>query len=309
MKSGSFYSKAARREAASAYLLMAPAILLFLVIGLFTVLFSIGLSFFHMGHGSLIANAKFAGLDNFKDFLLGDDQLLSESFWRALRNNLVICVSVVALVIPVSLLISVLLQNIARGVRLFRTLLLLPMVSSSVAIYYVWTGIYEPSGLLNRLLQAIGWKSAVAANGWLGELHTSLPAIIAVIVWGMIPGTMILYFAGLQTIDSHLYESADIDGASFGQKLLHITWPMLKPITVIAVIMSLNGAIQIFDPIWIMTKGGPAGSTEVVSVVIYQEAFVNMKGDLGRANAMGWTMFALTFVISLISMRTLKEKT
>ncbi|MFD0711479.1 carbohydrate ABC transporter permease [Paenibacillus sp. GCM10027626] len=308
MKKGTFHSRAVRREAAAAYVLLAPALLLFLVIGLFTVLFSIWLSFYHLGQGSLIVNAKFAGLDNFKDFLLGDDQLISESFWRALRNNATICVSVIVLVIPLSLFISALLQNITRGVRLFRTLLLIPMVSSSVAIYYVWSGIYEPTGLLNRMLEAVGLSQWIAVNGWTGELNTALPAIIAVIVWGMIPGTMILYFAGLQTVDTHLYESADIDGASFWQKLLHITWPMLKPITIIAVIINLNGAIQIFDQIWIMTKGGPAGTTEVASVLIYKEAFVNAKGDLGRANAMGWTMFVFTFALSLISMRMLREK-
>ncbi|BBI32761.1 carbohydrate ABC transporter permease [Cohnella abietis] len=307
MNTDRFHRKASFREALSAYVLLAPAVILFLVIGLFTVLFSIWLSFYHLGQGSLLSSAKFAGLDNFKDFLIGRDQLLAESFWRALGNNLIICVSMVLLVIPISLVLSVLLQNITRGVRFFRTLFLLPMVTSSVAIYYVWTGIYEPEGSLNKILSAVGLDKLLAVNGWIGELHTALPAVILVIVWGAVPFTMILYFAGLQSIDQHLYESAEIDGANFWRKLLHITWPILKPITVIAIIINLNGAIQIFDQVWVMTKGGPAGTTEVVSVLIYKEAFLGT-GDLGRANAMGWTMFALTFALSLISIRSLREK-
>ena len=183
------------------------------------------------------------------------------------------------------------------------------MVASSVAIFYVWTGIYDPSGSLNQFLTATGLENLVAINGWLGELRTAFPAIIAVVIWSSVPATMILYFAGLQTVDPYLYESADLDGANFWQKLLHITWPILKPITVIAMIMNLNSAIQIFDQVWVMTKGGPAGITDVVSVVIYREAFVIVGGDMGVANAMGWTMFALTFILSLISMRSLRDKT
>ncbi|QGQ94020.1 sugar ABC transporter permease [Paenibacillus psychroresistens] len=309
MSSQHYRNKAASRESMAAYILIAPAIILFLVIGLFTVGFSLWLSFYHLPQGSLISNAKFAGLDNFKDFLLGRDQIISEKFWLALKNNMILCISMVFLVIPISLLISILLQSITKGVRFFRTLFLLPMVTSSVAIYYVWTGIYDPEGSINQFLKAVGLIDAMAVNGWLGELNTALPAIIVVIVLGGVPGTMILYFAGLQTVDPHLYESADIDGANFWQKLVNVTWPILRPITIIAIIINLNGALQIFDQVWVMTKGGPAGTTEVVSVLMFKEAFVNRNGDLGTANAMGWIMFLFTFVLSLISIKSFKDKT
>ncbi|BBH23669.1 sugar ABC transporter permease [Paenibacillus baekrokdamisoli] len=300
-------NKMAFKEMLAAYLLIAPALVLFLVIGLFTIIFSLGLSFFHMLQGSQVQNAKFAGLDNFKDFLFGGAPVLSEMFRNAIIHNFLIALSMVVFVIPIALILAVLLQQIKRGTKFLRTVFLLPMVTSSVAIYYVWTGIYDPEGSINKLLLAMGIDHFAQLNGWLGELNTALPSIIFMIVWGAVPGTMVLYFAGLQTVDNLLYEAADIDGASAFQKMIHITWPVLKPITVIAVILNINGALQVFEQIWIMTKGGPAGSTQVVNVLIYQEAFVS--GDMGRANAMGWTMFLLTFVMSLLSMRAFREKT
>lgn len=307
MKKNPYRSRAAFKEMMTGYLLLSPAIILFLVMGLVSVLLSIGLSFVHLGQGQLLTSARFAGLDNFKDFLFGGAPVLSDQFWGAITHNIYIALAMVVIVIPLALMLALMLESITHGVRFFRTVFLLPMVTSSVAIYYVWTGIYDPSGTLNQVLSAIGLDNLVAVNGWIGELNTALPAIIVTVIWGAIPGTMILYFAGLQIVDRSLYEAAEIDGANAFQKVLHITWPILRPITVIAVILNLNAALQIFDQVWVMTQGGPAGSTEVVNVLVYKEAFVS--GDMGRANAMGWTIFLLTFTLSMISMRALRDKT
>lgn len=294
------------KEVLSAYMLVAPSVILFLIIGLFTVLFSVVLSFFHLQQGSLLANMKFAGFDNFTAFLFGGSPLLSDSFWKAVQNNIIIAVCLVVFVIPLALLFALLLQEIKVGVRLFRTVFLLPMVISSVAIFYVWVGIYDVDGSLNQILTAIGLEQLVAANGWLGELNTALPSLIVMMIWGGVPGMMIIYFAGIQTVDPHLYEAAEIDGANYWDKLIHITWPILLPITVIAVILTLNGALQIFDQVWIMTKGGPAGETMVVNVLIYQQAFNG--GDMGVANAMAWFIGVITFILTLVSIRVFREK-
>lgn len=295
-----------RKDWLAGYLMIAPAIVLFLVIGLFTLVFSLWMSFHYINSGSLISNANFAGWGNFKDFLFGGNVVLTKMFWNALTNNLYIAIAMLVIVIPVSLLLAVLLQNAGKLTKMYRTIFLLPMVTSSVAIFYVWQGIYDPAGSLNTMLSSLGLDFLVARNGWLGELHLALPSLIVQICWGAIPGTMILYVAGLQTVDKHLYEAAEIDGASPFRKMLHITWPLLRPITVIAMIMTLNGAMQLFDNVWILTKGGPAGATQVVNVLVYQEAFVS--GSLSRANAMGWVVFLLTFVLSLISLRVMRNK-
>ncbi|MCC3372126.1 carbohydrate ABC transporter permease [Cohnella sp. REN36] len=296
-----------RKEMVAGYAMIAPAILLYLMVGLVTLLFSIWIAFQHVNAGSLISSAKFAGFDNFKDFLWGGDSVATGMFFSAIKNNLIIAASLIVIVIPLSLVLAVLLQNIRWFAKGFRTIFLIPMVTASVAIFYVWQGIYDPAGALNTTLSAFGLDALVAKNGWLGEINTALPAIIAQTCWGAIPATLILYVAGLQSVDTHLYESADIDGATALQKLLHITWPVLRPITAIAVIMTINGAMQIFDNIWLMTKGGPAGSTQVVNVLVYQDAFAS--GKLSRANAMGWTVFLVTFLFSLISLKALRSKT
>ncbi|WP_214627721.1 carbohydrate ABC transporter permease [Paenibacillus agaridevorans] len=296
-----------KRDWIAGYVMVAPAIILFLVVGLFTLLFSLWMSFHHVQAGSLISSAKFAGFDNFKEFLFGGDTVMTRMFWNSVTNNITIAVSMVVIVVPVSLVLAVLLQNVKWFSKGFRTIYLIPMVTSSVAVYYVWQGIYDPAGSLNSLLSTIGLESLVAKNGWLGEINRSLPSIIVQTCWGAIPATLILYVAGLQSVDMQLYESAEIDGATAIHKLLHITWPVLRPITAIAVILTINGAMQIFDNIWVMTKGGPAGSTQVVNVLVYQEAFV--RGSLSVANAMGWTVFLITFTLSLISLRALRSKT
>lgn len=295
-----------RKDWLAGYVMVAPAIVLFLVVGLFTILFSLWLAFHHVQGGSQVFAANFAGFDNFKAFLFGGDTVMTKMFRNAVMNNIVIAVSMILIVIPVSLVLAVLLQNVKWFTKGFRTVFLIPMVTSSVAVYYVWQGIYDPAGALNTLLSQIGLDSLVAKNGWLGEINLALPAIVVQGCWGAIPATLILYVAGLQGVDTHLYEAADIDGANALQKLLHVTWPVLRPITAIAVIMTINGAMQLFDNVWIMTKGGPAGSTQVVNVLVYQEAFVS--GRLSRANAMGWTVFLMTFIFSLISLRALRSK-
>jgi len=302
-----------KKDAWIGYLLVTPAVLLFIVIGLVSVIMSLVLSFYHLSMGSLLTQAVFTGFGNFKGFLLGKDPILSEFFWRAMGHNLIIGICMLVFIIPISLFIAVLLQEIKWGVAFFRTVFLLPMVTASVSIYYVWIGIYDPNGSLNQLLNSLGLQHFAEANGWLGDTKTALPAIIFMIILGGIPNTMILYFAGLQTIDPSLHEAAKIDGAGYWKRMIHITWPILRPISVIAVILLLNGAFQVFEPVWLTTKGGPAGASEVVNNLIFNEAFMGGTtggmSDMGMANAMSWVVAAITFMFTLLSLRLFRDRT
>ena len=293
------------KEAVTAYLLITPSLALFLVIGLFTVLFSIVLSLFHLMQGSLIQNANFAGLNNYKAFLYSD-LILSSLFRRALLTNLIIAFALVLFVIPIALMLAVLLKKLKKFSGFFRSVFFMPAVTSSVAIFYVWMGLYDVDGMINQVLNLVGLTGLVSVNGWLGDTSTALAAIIVILVWSGTPVIMVLYSAGLETIDASLYESAQIDGAGFLQKMVHITWPCLRPITMIAVVLILSGAMQVFDLIWVMTKGGPAGSTMVVNMLVYKEAF--MGGDMGKANAMAWVVAIISFILSIVSMKLLNEK-
>ncbi len=294
------------QESIAGYILVAPSVLLFLVIGLFCVLFSLGISFFNLAMGAKLSSAKFVGLQHFRDFMY-ESPFLSEAFWSALKHNTIIAVCLVIFVIPLALIVALMLQQIKRGSKLLRTLIILPMVASGVAIIYVWTGLYQPDGTINLFLQAIGLHNLVAVNGWAGELNTALAAIIFMMIWGGIPGSMLYFTAGLQTLDPHLYEAAEIDGANYWSKLLYITWPSLMPMTVITVILTLSGAFQTFTEVFVMTGGGPAGATQIVNVLIYYEAFRD--NDMGGANAMAWFVGVLTILLTLLSLRLFRERT
>lgn len=298
-----------RQERLAGYTLISPAILIFLLMGLASIVVSIALSFTYLPRGSIIQNAKFTGLSNYKDFLLGESPVVSEMFWSAIKNNFTIAFALVLFVIPIGLVLAYMLTKIGRGRKLITVLLLVPMVVSSTSIYYVWSGIYEPDGTLNQILEAIGLSALVAKNGWLGDTATALPAMILLIIWSAIPEAVILYSSKMQSLDTSLFEAADLDGANTWQKLRSIVWPLLRPITIIVVIQNINRAFQIFDQVYVMTGGGPAGASQVINMLVYNEAFQNPNGNIGRANAMGWMIFIITFVLSLISMRVNKDDT
>lgn len=311
MKQALSRSKMAKQEEWVGYLLVAPALLLFLLIGLLCLVMSVGLSFFSLSTNSILQSAKFVGLQNFEHFLLGGNPLVTEMFWRAIKHNLIIAFANLIGVIPVSLLLAFLIQRITAGAKILRTVFLIPMVANGVAVYYVWLGIFDPEGSMNRLLGAVGLSHLQMYNGWLGDPRTALFSVILTIIWSSNPSSMLLYFAGMQTIDDSLYEAADIDGAGFWQKLIFIVWPTLKPITVIVIILNLNATLQIFEQIWVLTNGGPAGSTQVVNVLLYQNSFAGSaasQSNIGVGNAMGWVMFMLTFGLSLLSMKLFKDQ-
>jgi ABC-type sugar transport system permease subunit len=177
------------------------------------------------------------------------------------------------------------------------------MATAGIATYYVWKLIYQPTGVLNQTLDAIGLSALVVENGWLGDIHTALGSLIAVSIWGGVPFAMILYLAGLQTIPQEILEAATVDGAGYWRRMRHIIWPMLRPITLIVVILNLSGALQGFELPLLMTDGGPAEHTNVVGLLVFNTAFGGWgPPDLGLASAYGWSLFVLAIGLSLLSL-------
>jgi len=297
----------------SGFLFVFPAVLIFLVFGLYTIIYSFVLSFFRWKGSSIFSlfpptceapGCAFWGLQNYKDFLYADAGV-AKLFWMAMENNLVVALVVPAATIMISLLIAIALDRAGRAIPLFRTLMMLPMVTSGIAVYFAWSSIYLSDGPLNAMLKAAGLGFLSAPHGWLGTANTALPALMVVMIWSSVPLAVILYLAGLQTIDRELYEAATIDGANSWHMLRFITWPLLRPVTFIILIFAINSAFQGFDLPLLMTKGGPANHTQVVGLRIFSFGF----GDdlqLGIASAMGWVLFLLVFVISLINLRVFR---
>lgn len=300
----------------SGFLFVAPAVLIFLVFGLYTIIYSFVLSFFRWKGSSIFSlfppvceapGCTFWGLQNYKDFLYADPGV-AKLFWMAMGNNLIVALVVPAATILISLLIAIALNRAGRAIPIFRTIMMLPMVTAGIAVYFAWSSIYLSDGPLNAMLKAVGLGFLSVPHGWLGTANTALPALMAVMVWSSVPLAVILYLSGLQTIDKDLYEAATIDGANNWHMLRYITWPLLRPITFIILIFAINNAFQGFDLPLLMTKGGPANHTQVVGLRIFNFGF----GDdlqLGIASAMGWALFLLVFVISLINLKVFRPAT
>jgi multiple sugar transport system permease protein/raffinose/stachyose/melibiose transport system permease protein len=290
-------------------------VLIFLVFGLYTIIYSVVLSFFRwkgFTKFSLIPpvceapGCAFWGLKNYQDFLYRDPGV-AKLFWQAMENNAVIAIVVPVGTILIGLLVALALNRTVRGQSVFRTIMMLPMVTSGIAVYYAWSSIFLSNGPLNAFLNTIGLGFLAAKHGWLGGATTALPALMAVMIWSSVPSAVILNLAGLQTIDQDLYEAATIDGANGWQMLWFITWPLLRPITVIILILGINSALQGFELPLLMTRGGPANHTLVVGLRIFNFGFGNDL-QLGIASAMGWGLFLLVFLISLLNLRLFRSK-
>jgi ABC-type sugar transport system permease subunit len=300
----------------SGFLFVAPAVLIFLVFGLYTIIYSFVLSFFRWKGSSVFSilppvceapGCAYWGLQNYKDFLYADPGV-AKLFWMAMGNNLVVALVVPAATVMISLLIAIALNRAGRAIPIFRTIMMLPMVTSGIAVYFAWSAIYLSDGPLNAILTSVGLGFLSVPHGWLGTAGTALPALMVVMVWSSVPLAVILYLSGLQTIDRDLYEAATIDGANSWHMLWYITWPLLRPVTFIILIFAINSAFQGFDLPLLMTKGGPANHTQVVGLRIFNFGF----GDdlqLGIASAMGWVLFVLVFVLSLINLRLFRPAT
>jgi ABC-type sugar transport system permease subunit len=228
----------------------------------------------------------FRGLANYQQTIFGDP-----TFLVALQHNIVYTVGTVIGKNVIALALAVVLNGRIRGRSFFRTTLFTPVVMSFVVVGLLWNWIFNVQfGLLNTLLGAVGlvnWQS-----DWLGSARIALFSLIAVDVWKWYGFHLVIYLAGLQGIPTTLYEAAMIDGASAWRKFTSVTLPLLRPIVVINVTLSLMGGFNVFDLVYVMTQGGPANATNVVMMYAYIQGFKFYHLDLvyvmtqgGPANA------------------------
>lgn len=241
----------------------------------------------------IIHTPEFAGLDNYAT-ILGDGL-----FWRSVLHNVIIA----AIGIPVSmflaLVLAVMLNRAVPGRGIFRVMVFLPHITATVAVAMIWLWIYNPSenGLLNIVLGVVG----IGPLPFLTNPDLALGSVILVTIWQGIGLKMLIYLAALQGVDGQLYEAADLDGAGVVQKFRHVTVPMLRPATFFILITSLIGNFQTFDLIYILTEGGPANSTSVVTYRIYQTAFQEFR--VGLANAQSVVLLLILVVLAFLSRR------
>lgn len=281
--------KASRREALNALLFISPWIIGFCVFLLYPLLASVYYSFCDY---SVLKPPVFIGLDNYKE-LLHD-----EVFWIALQNTAVYSLWALPIGAFVALALAMLLNTKVKGMTFYRTLFylpsLVPAVASGVLITWIFNGEH---GILNEVLSWVGIKGP----SWLGDPAWSKPTLILMAAWGA-GNTMVIYLAGLQDVPQPLYEAADLDGANWWAKTRHVTLPMLSPVILFNVIIGIIGTLQEFArPYIISPAGSPARSIYFYVMYLFDNAFIYHK--MGYACAMGWIMFAIIVVVTVVAFR------
>jgi ABC-type sugar transport system permease subunit len=289
--------------AAAAFL--APALALFLLLGVYTIAYGLALSF--ASWNGFTPSWTWVGLQNYRD-LLWEHPVYAPTIRSAAANTALVAVALPVITIAVGLPLAVLLNTVGRLRVVLRSVFFLPYVTAGIAIYYAWRYIYEPDGALNGALEAVGLGALAQPAGWLGSTGTALPAVVAVLVWSAVPIAVLLYLTGLQAIDRSLVEAAQIDGASPWQVVRHLYWPLLRPITAAVVLLNIREALQGFQIFAIMTDGGPAGASNVLGLEAYNLAFFSgLRPTLGLASALGWLLFLLAVVLAAINVRALRS--
>lgn len=277
------------------YTFIFPALLLLILFSIIPIIISLVISFTNLditGLGNLGA-VKFIGLSNFIN--LFHDSL----FLQAVGNTLFYVVIGVPAVIALSLAIAIMInfgQN--RFFKLMRLVFYTPSITNTVAVAVVWTFMYNPStGLINNILNQIGLGSV----GWLTDQNVAKIALIILAVWKAIGLNMLIFLAALQGIPKDFYEAAELDGASWWQQTIHITIPSLKFSIFFVSVTTLIGWFQFFDEPFVMTKGGPLGSTNSVALFVYQNGF--QQSNFGYAASASFVMFAAIILATLIQFK------
>ena len=284
------------------YLFILPALLFFAGIYIFPVFFGLEIS---LTKWDLISPTKqFIGLKNYIN-------LISEPlFIKSLRNTLYYIILTIPLTIVFSLALALMLSSqFIKFKPFFRVIYFIPVITSWVAISFIWKWLYQPSyGLINYFLSLIG----IPAQGWLSSLSQAMPAIAITSIWKTLGFNMVIFIAGLQAIPRTFYEAAEIDGANRLQQFLKITLPLLNPTLVFVLITSVIFSFQVFVPVFVMTEapggqpGGPLNTTRVIVYHLYSAAFRELK--MGYAAAISFVLFGIIFVVSLLQLRVLHRR-
>lgn len=275
-----------------AYSFIAPNFIIFAVFTLVPILMAVGLSFMDW-NGSAVKAPEFVGLENYRH-LLRDGR-----FKDALVNTAVYTVATVPLIMAVSLLLAVILNQKIAGRNFFRTMSFFPYVASLVAVAAVWNALFSPEkGPVNELLRAVG-----VANppGWAVDSNWAMPTLIFFSVWKYMGYYMVMYLAGLQGISPELYEAAGLDGANTVQKFHYITLPQLGSTNFLVLVMVTIQCFKVYDIVLMITNAGPGTRTLVLVFHIYNVAF--KQWDLGYASAISMILFLMVFVVTVIQFR------
>ena len=240
----------------------------------------------------IVGAPRFVGLGNFRT-LLGDPL-----FWKALGNTAYYTALVTVVLTLLGLCLAVLLNQRLRGRLLGRVFIIMPYVISSAAAGILWKWMFDRNfGILNSYLRLVHLPEL----GWLADVHLAMPSIVLVNSWWSVGFNTIIFLAALQGISQDLYEAAQVDGATPRQTFWYITLPLLRPITLYVTVLCAANSFQMFDEAYIMTQGGPIGTTTTMVYRIYSTAFEHFY--FGRAAALSLVTLAIILFITMVQFR------
>ncbi|MDD3957530.1 MAG: sugar ABC transporter permease [Candidatus Izemoplasmatales bacterium] len=285
--------KMRKQENLIGYLFASPWLFGLIVLGFFPILMSFYFSFTNY---NMVSAPKIIWFENYR-ILLTNDNL----FWKSLGITLYHVVIAVPLGIFVGLFLAFLLNSKIKGISIYRTLFYLPNVVSVVAMTLLWMWLFQPNfGLINQLLKPLYDLFKMEPLGWYLDQDLSKLTLILMGLWTA-GGSMVIYLAQMQDIPVTLYESADIDGASWFKKMIHITLPLMTPSIFFNFIMGLIGSFQVFTIAYIMTGGGPSRSTYYYAYYLFDK----MMNDnaMGMASAMAWILLVIVLIVTVFALR------
>lgn len=234
-----------------------------------------------------VTKAKFIGFDNFS-YMFRDHYV-----WRALYHNLLLMVTLPALTVIISLVLAYLLIN--KGYReapVYKIIFFFPNVLSTVVVTLLWVYIYDGSnGLLNAVLRLFGYDNG--GYYWMSEPKTALWLLLPPMIWGGVGFYVVIFMNAMKGIPKSMYEAAILEGASYMTRLYKITIPLINPVIRVSLLFMFLGTLKGFEIIMIMTNGGPAGSTEVIGLYMFNQAFGVSTQNYGYASAIGVLLFVI----------------
>lgn len=285
------------RQIRTAYLFVLPTILFFLLTFTYPAIQAFWLS---LNKWAIVGNPEFVGFSQYANVL--SDRL----FWTSVKNTAVLTLLSVPVTMALAMLAAVLFHSASELPlrNIFRSVYFLPVITSSVAVAFVWSWIYQPDiGLLNAFLETLG----IPGQRWLSSPQQVLPSLAVMNVWMRLGFDMIIFWAGLQGIPSVYYDAAKVDGAGAFERFWFITLPLLNPqIVLVAIIESIN-ALKIFDLVFIATSGGPVNASRVAVLHIYDLAFSWNK--MGEASAVAVLLFVVIMIATVLQWQFLSRKT
>ena len=277
-----------RKQVLTAWLFMVPL----LVVNVLVIIGpSVATIYFSFTEWSGIGPAEWVGLQNYTDILADTD------FWTAMWHNVIWTLLFLSVPMVLGLLGAFILSQITRFQMLFRIAYFIPYVVASVVNAALWRNILDPDRGIGSVLASVGFPF-LDGVAFFGSERLALPSVAFVNIWAWWGLILLLFLTALQSVDQQLYEAARIDGAGRWQQFLNVTLPGIRPTFVFVVLLTIINSLLVFDYVWIITKGGPAGASEVVGTLMWKEAFERF--EAGYAAAMGLGLSFVSGIVVLI---------